>query len=249
MIPAIPGQTRTRVRSRHALITPDGHIASVVPGVTDARVVAHITPAMGARFVQCSIDLDPQGRVELAADTSEYFIYVQDGSVETRFGGSDRLLTAGSYLFLPSQTEAHLRTAAGAPRLVIFQKTYVPAPNLAPPRPVLGTASKIEGQPFLGNPRALLQVLLPDEPAFDLAVNIFTYQPGATLPFVETHVMEHGLLMLAGEGIYRLEDEWYPVRAGDVIWMAPFCPQWFVAVGDVPASYIYYKDVNRSLLA
>ncbi len=151
MIPAIPGQTRTRVRSRHALITPDGHIASVVPGVTDARVVAHITPAMGA-----------------------YFIYVQDGSVETRFGGSDRLLTAGSYLFLPSQTEAHLRTAAGAPRLVIFQKTYVPAPNLAPPRPVLGTASKIEGQPFLGNPRALLQVLLPDEPAFDLAVNIFT---------------------------------------------------------------------------
>jgi len=63
---------------------------------------------------------------------------------------------------------------------------------------------------------------------------------------VETHVMEHGLLMLAGQGIYRLDSDWHPVQAGDVIWMAPYCPQWFVAMGKAPASYIYYKDVNRS---
>ena len=37
-----------------------------------------------------------------------------------------------------------------------------------------------------------------------------------------------------------------PVAAGDVIWMAPFCPQWFVAMGKTPASYLYYKDVNRA---
>jgi len=30
--------------------------------------------------------------------------------------------------------------------------------------------------------------------------------------------------------------------------MAPFCPQWFVAMGKTPASYIYYKDVNRAPL-
>ena len=78
-----------------------------------------------------------------------------------------------------------------------------------------------------------------------MAVNIFTYQPGATLPLVETHIMEHGLLMLKGQGIYRLDADWHPVQAGDVIWMAPYCPQWFVATGPAPASYIYYKDVNR----
>ena len=61
-------------------------------------------------------------------------------------------------------------------------------------------------------------------PAFDMAVNIFTYQPGATLPFVETHVMEHGLLMLEGEGIYRLGSDWYPVAQGDTIWMAKLLP-------------------------
>src|SRR5947208_1926332 len=93
--------------------------------------------------------------------------------------------------------------------------------------------------PAMGDENARLQVLLPDQPAFDMAVNIFTYQPGATLPFVETHVMEHGLLMLSGQGIYRLESGWHPVRAGDVIWIGAYCPQWFVAMGKEPASYIY----------
>jgi (S)-ureidoglycine aminohydrolase len=245
----ILGQTRTRFASRHALITPDGHVASVVPGVEGARVVAHITPAMGAGFVQSTIDFEPKGRVSIAASANEFFFYVYGGSVEANIAGKNHLLTAGSYLYLPAQLAAEIVFAADAPRLVCFEKKYVDAPGVKPPGPVVGGAAKIEGQPFLGNPRALLQVLLPDQPAFDLAVNIFTYQPGATLPFIETHVMEHGLLMLSGAGIYRLEDEWYPVKAGDVIWMAPFCPQWFAAIGDEPASYIYYKDVNRALLS
>jgi (S)-ureidoglycine aminohydrolase len=244
----LPGQTRTRFRPRHALITPDGHVASIVPGIEGARVVAHITPAMGAGFTQCTIDLEAEGRVRLAAGASESFFYIENGSVEASYAGRNHVLTAGSYLYLPPQLAAEIAFAAGAPRLISFEKKYVPAPGLAAPAPIIGLAAKIAGLPFLGNPRALLQVLLPDALAFDLAVNIFTYQPGATLPFVETHVMEHGLLMLSGTGIYRLEDEWYPVKAGDVIWMAPYCPQWFVAIGDEPASYLYYKDVNRALL-
>ena len=57
--------------------------------------------------------------------------------------------------------------------------------------------------------------------------------------------MNYLLVMLGGAGVYRLEDRWYPVQAGDSIWMAPYCAQWFVAMGKVPASYLYYKDVNR----
>jgi len=57
--------------------------------------------------------------------------------------------------------------------------------------------------------------------------------------------MEHGLLMLAGGGIYRLGDHWYSVTAGDFIWMAPYCPQWFGAIGKTPAKYLIYKDWNR----
>ena len=76
-----------------------------------------------------------------------------------------------------------------------------------------------------------------------------TYQPGAALSMVEIHVMEHGLLMLEGGGIYRLGDSWYPVTAGDFIWMAPYCPQWFGAIGKTPAKYLIYKDSNRHPLA
>ena len=101
-------------------------------------------------------------------------------------------------------------------------------------------------QPFLGDPAAQLQALLPDDIAFDMAVNIFTYAPGGTLPFVECHIMEHGMLILEGAGVYKLGDDWHPVERGDALWLAPYCPQWFVAMGKTPARYIYYKDVNRA---
>jgi (S)-ureidoglycine aminohydrolase len=87
--------------------------------------------------------------------------------------------------------------------------------------------------------------LLPDEPQFDFAVNTMVYQPGASLRMVEMHVMEHGLIMLEGSGIYRLGDSWYPVTEGDFIWMGPWCPQWFGAISKVPAKYLIYKDWNR----
>lgn len=45
---------------------------------------------------------------------------------------------------------------------------------------------------------------VPADAAFDFAVNTMTYQPGATLPMMEIHYMEHGLLMVEGGGIYRL---------------------------------------------
>jgi (S)-ureidoglycine aminohydrolase len=51
--------------------------------------------------------------------------------------------------------------------------------------------------------------------------------------------------MLEGSGIYRLNDSWYPVTAGDFIWMAPYYPQWFGALGSTPARYLLYKDWNR----
>jgi len=87
--------------------------------------------------------------------------------------------------------------------------------------------------------------LLPGDFAFDFAVNTMTYEAGAALGQVEIHVMEHGLVMLEGGGTYRLGDSGYGVRAGDFIWMAPYCPQWFVAEGDGPAKYLIYKDWNR----
>jgi len=68
-----------------------------------------------------------------------------------------------------------------------------------------------------------------------------TYQPGAALSMVEMHVMEHGLIMLEVAD-YRLADAWYPVTAGDFHLDGPWCPQWFGAIGKLPAKYLIYKD-------
>ncbi len=97
----------------------------------------------------------------------------------------------------------------------------------------------------MGDSALRVRTLLPDAQAYDFAVNTMTYDPGASLSIVEIHVMEHGLLMLEGGGIYRLGDSWYPVHAGDFIWMRAFCPQWFGALGKKPAKYLIYKDWRR----
>lgn len=239
--------TRTAIRPRHALIAPDGHVGSNLPGWKDARCIVLISAAMGARISQFLIELGGKGEGHGATGPErEIFVYVLSGSAELALGtaAGKNLLRSGGYAYLPPNTTWHLHAAGGA-QLLVFEKLYEPLEGVDLPGVFIWREQEVPGAAFLGDADAMLQVLLPDRPEFDLAVNIFRYKPGARLPFVETHIMEHGLLMLAGEGIYRLEDQWYPVQAGDAIWMAPYCPQWFAAIGKTPAAYIYYKDINR----
>jgi (S)-ureidoglycine aminohydrolase len=242
------GQTRTRICSRHALIAPDGHVKSTVPGVTHATAVIVINPALGAKFAQVLLTFEANGQAEFPGNELETAGYFETGAGTVTIGAEKKKCGGGGFFFSPAGEAWSITAPKAGTRVTLFQKRYLPLVGALKPRAIIGDARDVKGQPFLGDSDARLQVLLPDEVGFDLAMNVFTYQPGATLPFVETHVMEHGLLMLAGQGVYRLEDAWYPVTAGDAIWMAPYCPQWFVAMGKTPASYLYYKDVNRAAL-
>jgi (S)-ureidoglycine aminohydrolase len=242
------GSTRSVVERDHALVCPDSFVRSPLPGWGSTPCVILIAPPMGARFVQFLAFMDPRAEARPPADGIERVIYVLDGIVELAIAGQDvRTLEAGGFAFLPAGTDSRL-VAVSAARFNVFEKRFTPRSGEALPSPVFGHERDVPGKPFLGDPNAVLQTLLPDIPAFDLAVNLFRFQPGAALPLVEIHVMEHGLLMLEGQGIYRLGDRWYPVKAGDAIWMKSFCPQWFVAMGNTPAAYLYYKDVNRDPL-
>ena len=245
------GQTRTRIAARHALIAPDGHVKSNVPGFTGAATIILINEAMGANFAQLLVTFESGGRAALPSNGVETSGYFMSGGGTVTIGREKKKVSAGGFFFAPAGQAWSITAPKRGTQVTLFQKKFVAlAPSTGTPVPsaIIGDAANVKGQPFLGDPAARLQVLLPDEPAFDMAMNIFTYDSGATLPFVETHVMEHGLIMLSGQGVYRLEDSWYPVAAGDVIWMAPFCPQWFVAMGKTTASYLYYKDVNRAAL-
>lgn len=247
-MPELFGHTRARVASRHALITPDNHVASSVPGITGATTIILINEAMGAQFSQMLVTFQKGGSATFGQEGVQSFGYVMNGEITVMLGGKKERCRTGGYFFAPAGELCDLLTPKPGTRLTLFQKRYLPLPGVGAPAPLIGDAAKIIGIPFLGDAAANLKVLLPDAPSFDMAVNVFAYQPGGHLPFVEVHVMEHGLIMLDGQGVYRMEDAWYPVQAGDAIWMAPYCAQWFVAMGKQPARYLYYKDVNRPAL-
>lgn len=238
------GHTRSVVAERYALFTPEGLVRAPLPGWPGATCCVVIGPALGARFAQLLVELDPDGLGTRSHPDDELLLFVRAGSVRVQVGAHSAELSAGGYAYLPPGLDYEVRTEHAA-ALLVFQRRYVTLGALPPPAPLFAHEHEVTGTPFMGDEDALLKTLLPEDPAFDLAVNIFSFQPGATLPIVETHVMEHGLLLLEGQGIYRLGADWYPVQAGDCIWMAPFCPQWFVATGKTPARYIYYKDVQR----
>jgi (S)-ureidoglycine aminohydrolase len=243
------GHTRSVLAPRYALITPAGFVSAPLPGWPGAECVVVISPAMGARFAQILVALGPGAAGEGERPDEELLLFVREGSVELLAGDLSTRLTAGGYAFIPPGCPYRVATAGGPARLLVFQRRYVPLAGAPPPGVIIGQEQEIAGAPFMGDEAAILKNLLPDAPAFDMAVNIFTFQPGATLPIVETHIMEHGLLMIQGQGLYRLAGDYHPVQYGDVIWMAPYCPQWFVATGKTPARYVYYKDVSRDPLA
>jgi (S)-ureidoglycine aminohydrolase len=235
------GLTRNVIKRNYALITPDGHVPSVFPGWTDCTPYVLISAALGAGLSQYLIALDVKSVGAGETGSDEWFLYVVAGKAKV----NGTALNEGGYAFLPPHTKYDIRGGAKDSRLLMFRKTYEPLAGQKAPAFFTGKESDVAESPFLGDKHARLKTLIPDSLAADMAVNIFTYDPGATLPFVETHVMEHGMLILSGGGVYRLDADWHPVMAGDVIWIGPYCPQWFIAAGPEAARYIYYKDVNR----
>ena len=86
-----------------------------------------------------------------------------------------------------------------------------------------------------------------DDMRHDMHVTIVTFEPGGVIPFAETHVMEHGLYVLEGKAVYRLNQDWVEVEAGDYMWLRAFCPQACYAGGPGRFRYLLYKDVNRHM--
>jgi (S)-ureidoglycine aminohydrolase len=242
------GSTRSRIRPNYALVTPDTHVPSPLIGWENATAFVHISPELGARFLQYTALLTTGAKSAIPLETVQRLIFVNEGdvSVDCADGAKRRhtALTTGGFAYFPAGV-AHVISTTNSARLTVFEKVYQPLAGAPAPRVVIGHEKEVEAKPFLGDHDARLKTFLPIDPAYDMAVNLFTYQPGATLPFVEIHVMEHGLLMLSGAGVYRLGDDYHPVAAGDIIWMASYCPQWFVAMGKEPARYLYYKDIHR----
>lgn len=240
------GETRSAHHRNYILQTPDTFVRTSLPGLRNGFAIVHIGPAHSAKFTEYTAELESGG--ELGATSSQRFLYVLDGNLSFEAEGKQAELGARGFAYVP-QGLSHRVVAKKSARVAVIDKRYEPLDKISAPKLIVSSEDQVAAQALNGDSALQVKCLLPDEPTFDFAVNTMVYQPGAGLAQVEMHIMEHGLLMLEGGGIYRLGDSWYPVTAGDFIWMGPWCPQWFGAIGKVPAKYLIYKDWNRHALA
>jgi (S)-ureidoglycine aminohydrolase len=240
------GQTRSSQQRNHLLSTPDSFVRTTLPGMKACAAVVHIGPAVGAKFTQYTAEFEAGG--ELGSTAAQRFIFVLEGNLKLEVNGKSSKLGLRSYAYLPEGLP-HRVVSIKTSRVAVIEKPYLALASMERPKLIVSSEDAVSSHPLGDDPSLQVKCLLPDTPNFDFAANTMVYQPGAALSMVEMHVMEHGLMMLEGGGIYRLGDSWYPVTAGDFIWMAPWCPQWFGAIGNVPAKYLIYKDFHRHPLA
>ena len=185
------------------------------------------------------------------------FIFVMDGVVnvagETPDGAAaSATLRHGGYAFFPADTPHAIRSSDGA-SILVYEKPYRPPTGAAaaalgpnPPSPAF-VFGDVDELPNLETPGETfdLRKLLPQTLEWDVNFHVMDFRPGEFLNVKEMHYNQHGLMLLEGMGIYRLNDAWYSVQAGDVIWMAPFVTQWYAALGKERSRYIILKDTNR----
>jgi (S)-ureidoglycine aminohydrolase len=240
------GRTRSSQQRNHLLLTADTFVRTTLPGMKACSAIVHVSPALGAQFTQYTAEFEVGG--ELGSTPAQRVIFVIEGGVKLEVHGKSSELGARDYAFLPEGLP-HRVAATKVSRVAVIEKPYQALDSVEPPRLIISNEDAVVSHPLGDDPSLQVRCLLPEEMSFDFAVNTMVYQPGASLSMVEMHVMEHGLIMLEGGGVYRLGDSWYPVTAGDFIWMGPWCPQWFGAIGKVPAKYLIYKDWNRHPLA
>ncbi|KAK3029853.1 hypothetical protein RJ639_038287 [Escallonia herrerae] len=269
----LPGFTRSVYKRDHALITPESHVFSPLPDWSNTLGAYLISPAMGSHFVMYLAKMQGKSKSGLLPNHVERFIFVVQGMVTlTNVHGSSHKLMVDSYAYLPPNLEHFLNCDESA-TLIVFEKRYEQLENHIPEQ-IVGSADK---QPLLDTPGEAtsstsvlvfscityvvsliiifpfhqdfeLRKLLPTSLPYDFNIHIMDFQPGEFLNVKEVHYNQHGLLLLEGQGVYRLGDSWYPVQAGDAIWMAPFVPQWYAALGKTRSRYLLYKDVNRNPL-
>ena len=156
----------------------------------------------------------------------------------------------GSYAFIPPAANWSLKNTTKKPtRFHWIRKSYEAIEGIDTPDAFVINENDITPSEMPGTDGKWSATLFVDQMdvRHDMHVNIITLEPGAVIPFAETHVMEHGLYILEGKAVYHLNKDWVEVEAGDYLWLRAFCPQACYAGGPTSFRYLLYKDVNRHM--
>lgn len=227
-------------------------VTSALPGweKTRAWILARPLSGFAETFSQYLMEVSPGG----GSDTPEpdpgaqAVLFVMEGELTVRLRSDVHTMSSGGFAYIPPGVAWQVKNSASATaRFHWYRKRYRHAEGFPTPEPVFSSDSEVtpEPMPDCDGVWATTRFVDPGDIRHDMHVNIVTLEPGACIPFMETHVMEHGIYVLQGKAVYRLNRDWVEVEAGDFLWLRAFCPQACYAGGPENFRYLLYKDVNR----
>ncbi|WP_316231982.1 bifunctional allantoicase/(S)-ureidoglycine aminohydrolase [Bradyrhizobium sp. SZCCHNR1051] len=219
---------------------------------TRTWVIARPLSGFSETFSQYIVEVSPGGgSAQPEPDPeAEGVLFVVGGEILLTIAGKEHRLGHGGYAFLPPFCEWTLRNDSQAPATFHWiRKAYEAVPGIAVPEAFVTNEATIApaAMPETQGRWATTRFVDPLDVRHDMHVNIVTFEPGAVIPFLETHVMEHGLYVLEGKAVYKLNRDWVEVEAGDFMWLRAFCPQACYAGGPGRFRYLLYKDANRHM--
>ena len=258
----LPPQTRlTTDRSRFDeayVVVPRGSITDIVASYlpfwerTRLWVIARPLSGFAETFSQYIVEVSAGGGSDRPESDpeAEAVLFVTAGGLRLTIEGEEHLLGPGGYAYLPPGCvwTAH-QTGQEPVHFHWLRKAYERVEGLDAPEPFVvdeGTVEPVE-MPGTDGVWTTTRFVDPADLRHDMHVNIVNFKPGGTIPFPETHVMEHGIYVLEGKAMYLLNEDWVEVEAGDFLWLRAFCPQACYASGPGPFRYLIYKDVNRHM--
>jgi (S)-ureidoglycine aminohydrolase len=227
-------------------------VTSFLPGWSRTRLWLIARPMSGfsETFSQYVMEVQPGGGSDApdAEEGAEHWLFFTGGLATLSVDGQGVEMEAGSYAYIPPGAQWTLWAEGSAPaRFHWLRKLYEPAPGVAVPEhfSVNERDVALRFMPDTQDRWGTTRFVEPEDIRHDAHVNIVTFQPGGVIPFEETHVMEHGLYVLEGKAVYKLNRDWVEVEAGDFMWLRAYCPQACYAAGPGRFRYLLYKDVNR----
>jgi (S)-ureidoglycine aminohydrolase len=217
---------------------------------TRVWIIARPLSGFAETFSQYIVEVAPGGgsdRPELDPE-AEGVLFVVEGEFSVSVGGKSHVMKPGCFAFLPPSSGWTLRNEGSATaRFHWIRKAYEKIEGIDAPEALFADEADITPAPMPDTEGrwATTRFVDPADMRHDMHVTIVTLKPGAVIPFPETHVMEHGLYVLEGKAVYRLNQDWVEVEAGDYMWLRAFCPQACYAGGPGNFRYLLYKDMNR----
>ncbi|HEY8576397.1 MAG TPA: bifunctional allantoicase/(S)-ureidoglycine aminohydrolase [Devosia sp.] len=228
-------------------------VTSYLPHWRDTRcwVIARPLSGFAETFSQYIVEVLAGGGSEQPEPNgqAEGVLFVVAGAMALTIEGKVHELTEGGYAFLPPGCHWTLVNRGAEPvRFHWVRKRYEAVDGINMPTAFVTNEQHqpIRWMPGTSDRWGTTRFVEPTDLRHDMHVNIVTLEPGAVIPFEETHVMEHGLYVLEGKAVYRLNRDWVEVEAGDFMWLRAFCPQACYA-GPERFRYLLYKDVNRHM--